>query len=118
MCEYHKWESSSWGIILGVTKCLSCGTIAKSGNLNQMTCCGGLSLEARVKPPHNLEPGHEEPDDSPDQDDPRPDAGPEDFHLTATLTTAVNTSGAYSLSASMTIVPMILTLSPRLYPQS
>jgi hypothetical protein len=64
-----------------------------SENINKMTCCG-LSLKARVKPPHDLEPNDEEPDRAGYQDGPRTDAGPEGFHRTAAPTMTLNTSGA------------------------
>ena len=42
-CEdnIHDWEHSSWGVIIGVSKCKKCGKVAKEEDFNK-TGRGGL----------------------------------------------------------------------------
>ena len=42
-CEdnIHDWEHSSWGVIIGVSKCKKCGKLAKEEDFNK-TGRGGL----------------------------------------------------------------------------
>ena len=39
--DIHDWEHSSWGVIIGVSKCKKCGKVAKEEDFNK-TGRGGL----------------------------------------------------------------------------
>lgn len=42
--HFHEWDVvSAWGIILGVTRCKTCGEVAKATNVRSVRPCSRVS---------------------------------------------------------------------------
>jgi len=34
-CRHHDWESGAWGVIIGASRCLSCGELSRTEHFSR-----------------------------------------------------------------------------------